>query len=223
MCLGKRNEQQRGREEGEEQQTAKLLPKVVWAQRSERAHLLSPEQGPLVVVAVVVAPLSLRILHRASASGRGWGCWREPKWNSKWKNVSRFAAQAALKEIIFSYKQTHTRTQHTHTHTHTYRDTHALTYTHITHTPRSTSNSSSILRSWQHIQSGKKQQQKSFHRLPFYIKKLKQTNRKIKAKKQKKPSCALYWLRTLPLPKVPPVINYRYHQPSNSSLLLHMT
>lgn len=124
MCLGKRNVQQRGREEGEEQQTAKLLPKVVWAQRSERAHLLSPEQGPLVVV---VAPLSLRILHRASASGRGWGCWREPKWNSKWKNVSRFAAQAALKEIIFSYKQTHTRTQHTHTHTETHTHWHTRT------------------------------------------------------------------------------------------------
>lgn len=169
--------------------------------------LVVPRAGAPVVV---VAPLfSLRILRTASASGWGWGCWREPKWNSKWKNVSRFAAQAALKEIIFSYKQTHTRTQHTHTPSHTHRhtrtDTHALTYTHITHTPRST-----ILLSWQHIQSGKKQQQKSFHRLPFYIKKLKQTNRKIKAKKQKKPSCALYWLRLSSSPRSP-VINYRYH------------
>lgn len=213
MCLGKRNEQQRGGRKEKSSRRQNCCPKLSEHNEANGRTCCPPSRGPLLLLFASSTEPQPR--------GGGGGCWREPKWNSKWKNVSRFAAQAALKEIIFSYKQTHTRTQHTHRNTHT--RTHTGTHTHITHTPRSTSNSSSILRSWQHIQSGKKQQQKSFHRLPFYIKKLKQTNRKIKAKKQKKPSCALYWLRTLPLPKVPPVINYRYHQPSNSSLLLHMT
>lgn len=127
----------------------KLLPKVVGEHNraSKRASTCCPRAG-----AASVRPLLLSLCNLLTASG--WGCWRESKWNSKWKNVSRFAAQAALKEIIFSYKQTHTRTdKHTHsTHTHTHAlNTHTHWHTHITHTPRSTN---STLCCWQHIQSG---------------------------------------------------------------------
>lgn len=206
MCLGKRNEQQRegGRKE-KSSRRQNCCPKLSEHNEANGRTCCPPSRGPLLLL----------LLHSVFASstepqpqggGGGVGESQNGIRNGKMFHVLRHRQH--WKRLFLAINK---RTHALNTHTHTHRNTHALTYTHITHTPRSTSNSSSILRSWQHIQSGKKQQQKSFHRLPFYIKKLKQTNRKIKAKKQKKPSCALYWLRTLPLPKVPPVINYRYH------------
>lgn len=138
VCRGKKRGERRRRTRRRRRRRAadgeNCCPKLSGCKHnraSKRASTCCPRAG--AASEPLVAPQSLHSLLTASASG--WGCWRESKWNSKWKNVSRFAAQAAaLKEIIFSYKQTHTRTDRrthsTHTHTHARTDIRTLRIRH---------------------------------------------------------------------------------------------